>query len=380
MSHGIICGGGIAGLTAAIAFNSRGIETTVYEAAPEIRHVGAGIWMAPNAMQVFHRLGIADKVISTGVPLQKIQVVDQHMKVILDTRQERIREKFGYTTTAITRAKLQEILINELLPSQLVLGKCGKEVKENKNEVLIRFEDGDEAKGRFLIGSDGIHSAVRDNYIQQVRLRRSGAMCWRGVADLQVEPRFKKAIIEAWAQGIRFGFSEVQDGKIDWFAVKLMDRNLVPTGIALKEMLLDSFRSFSYPVREIISATVQDTIITTELTDFDRLPRWDKGNVCLIGDAAHASTPYMGQGGCQGVEDAYALALCMAEEADIQKAFYKLQQLRKARAEFIVKNSRIMGKVGYLTGLAGAIRNAVIRLTPVAITEQQFCKVYTLNY
>lgn len=380
MSQGIICGGGIAGLTAAIAFNKAGIVTKVYEAAPRIMPVGAGIWMAPNAMQVFDRIGIAGKVMAAGVPLQKILVVDERMKVIMDTRQERIKDKFGFTTTAITRARLQEILVNELKPSQLVLGKCGKTVKENDTEVSLHFADGSEARATFLIGADGIHSAIRDNYIHKVSLRPSGAVCWRGVADLHVKPEFKKAIIEAWAHGIRFGFSEVQDGKVDWFAVKRMNGSALPAGKTLKQFLFDSFSGFSYPVRDIIDATDEQTIIKNELADFDSIPRWDKGKVCLIGDAAHASTPYMGQGGCQGVEDAYALALCMSKQHDINKAFHDLQRLRKRRAEFIVNTSRIMGKVGYLKGWAGAARNAMIRMTPLAITEQQFCKVYTLNY
>jgi 2-polyprenyl-6-methoxyphenol hydroxylase-like FAD-dependent oxidoreductase len=120
---GIIIGGGIAGLTAAIALRQRGIAATVCEAAPHILQLEAGIWMAPNAMQVFERLGLAGWIDTGGVPLRAIEIVNGQMQPLLRTNQERIRQRFGHGTTAIRRATLQQILLAEVGPGAVQLGK-----------------------------------------------------------------------------------------------------------------------------------------------------------------------------------------------------------------------------------------------------------------
>ena len=158
---GIIIGGGIAGLTAAIALQQRGIAAIVCEAAPRILPLGAGIWMAPNAMQVFDRLGVAAKINAGGVPLQAIEVVDGQMQPIMRTDQARIRQRFGYSTTAIRRATLQQILLAEIDPACVLLGKACTNLVEDAAGVSVTFADGNTLRGAFVVGADGIHSPIR---------------------------------------------------------------------------------------------------------------------------------------------------------------------------------------------------------------------------
>ncbi|MBC8083561.1 MAG: FAD-dependent monooxygenase, partial [Hymenobacter sp.] len=138
---GLIVGGGIAGLTAAIALRQRGITATVCEAAPHILPLGAGIWMAPNAMQVFERLGLAAKINDGGVPLRAIEITDGHLRPLLRTDQARIRQQFGHGTTAIRRATLQQILLAELDTATVLLGKACTALAPDAAGVTVAFAD-----------------------------------------------------------------------------------------------------------------------------------------------------------------------------------------------------------------------------------------------
>ncbi|MDQ2794708.1 MAG: FAD-dependent monooxygenase [Bacteroidota bacterium] len=376
---GIIIGGGIAGLTAAIALEQRGIATIVCEAAPQILPLGAGIWMAPNAMQVFDRLGVAAKINAGGVPLEAIEVVDGQMRPIMRTDQARIRQRFGYGTTAIRRATLQQILLAEIDPANVRLGKVSVGLVEDAEGVTVTFADGSSLRGAFVVGADGIHSPTREHLFPGVRPAGRGHLVWRGMSEIHLDTHFKKAIREAWRGGLRFGFSEIADGVVDWFAAVPGTFGGGRTGLLMRLQL--AFASFAYPVGAILAAARESAIIKNEIMDIDPLPHWHRGRIGLIGDAAHAATPYMGQGGCQAVEDAFALALTMQQHPEFPaQAFAAMRALRHAKARHIVQTSRLLGRVGYLTGVAGALRNAAMRATPQWVTERQFCAVYALNY
>jgi len=376
---GIIIGGGIAGLTAAIALRQRGIEATVYEAAPQILPLGAGIWMAPNAMQVFDRLGLAQRINTGGVPLQAIEIVDGQMRPLLCTDQARIRQRFGFSTTAIRRATLQQILLAELGPTHVQLGKVCTALTEDNESITLTFADGSTQRADFVVGADGIHSPIREQLFPGVRPSGRGHLVWRGMSAVQVTPHFKRAIREAWADGLRFGFSEIADGVVDWFAA--VPGSFGGERAGLLTRLQAAFQGFAYPVPAILAAADEPAIIKNEVMDIDPLPRWHLGRVCLIGDAAHATTPYMGQGGCQAVEDAYALALTLSQQpAAPAAAFAAMQRLRHAKARRIVHTSRLMGHVGYLGGALGSLRNLAMRAAPMWATEQQFFAVYKLGF
>ena len=375
---GIIIGGGIAGLTAAIALRQRGIEAVVCEAAPQILPLGAGIWMAPNAMQVFERLGLAGRINAGGVPLHHIGIVDAQMRPLLRTNQQRVHQQFGHGTTAIRRATLQQILLAEAGATTVLLGKVCRELTEDESGVTVSFTDGTRLRGAFVVGADGIHSLVRRHLFPAVQPGGTGHLVWRGMAEVQLTAQFKQGIREAWAGGLRFGFSEIADGVVDWFAA-------VPGSFgggreALLARLQAAFQGFAYPVPAILAATPEAAIIKNEVMDFDPLPHWHRSCVCLIGDAAHATTPYMGQGGCQAVEDAYALALVLAQHPHPAPAFEALQRLRHAKARHVVHTSRLLGRVGYLTGAAATLRNLAMRAAPLWVSEQQFGRVYRMGF
>lgn len=261
----------------------------------------------------------------------------------------------------------------------MLLAKAYVSLRQEPTGLAVSFADGSTITADFVIAADGIHSPIRTQLFPSVRFAGTGHVVWRGMSEVQLAPKYKQAIMEAWADGVRFGFSEVADGVVDWFAV--VKPGLVgPDRHQLKAQLQAVFQSFAYPIPAILASAEEARIIRNDIADFDPIRQWSQGNVCLIGDAAHAATPYMGQGGCQAVEDAYVLAQCLAQEATPELAFAAMQRLRRKRATHIVRTSRLIGRAGYLTSVAGAFRNFVMRAAPARLVEQQFFQVYSLNY
>jgi len=339
---GLIIGGGIAGLTAAVALQQRGLPVKVCEAAPKILPLGAGIWMAPNAMQVFHRLGLAEKITAAGVPLRNIQIVDGQMQPIVRTNQARVRQTFGYTTTAIRRARLQALLLAELDPADVLLAKTCRSVAQDDHRVTLTFTDGTAHTAGFVIAADGIHSGIRTQLFPSVRFVGTGYVAWRGMSAVPLAPQYKESIMEAWADGVRFGFSEVADGLVDWFAVAKADR-APANGQALKPRLQAVFQKFAYPVPAILAAADETGIIRNEITDFDPIPRWSHGNVCLIGDAAHCCHPVGGQGLNLGIRDAAALAQVILAARDRGEDWGEVRILRRYERWRKLENLTILG-------------------------------------
>ena len=376
---GLIIGAGIAGLTAALALRQRGLAVPICEAAPQILPLGAGIWMAPNAMQVFERLGVAARINAGGVPLHAIEIVDKQMRPIMQTSQARIRQQFGHGTTAIRRATLQAILLDAVGSATVQLGKVCTGLQEDATGVRVAFADGSTQRAGFVVAADGIHSPVRQALFPAAQPSGRGHLVWRGMSAVQLAPHYKQAIREVWYAGLRFGFSEIADGVVDWFAA--VPGSFSSERAGLLRRLQRAFDGFGYPVPAILAAATEAAIIRNEVLDLDPLPAWHQGRIGLIGDAAHATTPYMGQGGCQAVEDAYALAQCLTETpADPAAAFAALHRLRHAKTQHVTRTSRLIGRVGYWRGPAAALRNLAIRAAPQWLTERQFGEVYRLGF
>jgi len=199
----LIIGGGIAGLSTALAFEQKGIDYSVYERTPAYKMVGAGIWLAPNALQVLESLNLINKVKEEGNAINRITLGKKDLTPLSDTPQERFIEEYGFGTIAIHRAKLTKLLI-DLIPNEKIhLGKDLKSINShNKDEAVLNFEDGSVAKGNAIIGADGIYSKVRQHIFPQSTIRYSGQSCWRGIAKHKIDPAFTTAHLK-FGSGLR---------------------------------------------------------------------------------------------------------------------------------------------------------------------------------
>jgi 2-polyprenyl-6-methoxyphenol hydroxylase-like FAD-dependent oxidoreductase len=376
-----IIGGGIGGLTAAIALRAKGIDAQVYESAPALREIGAGIWMPANAMQVLHRLGLADEIRQAGVTLPRGEVHDAAAGALQVVEIGRIAERFGFGTVVIHRQRLHRILAAHLPSGVVHTGRAFTSLSEERDGVRVRFADGGDLVVPIVVGADGLRSSVRDFVTPGARIRYSGQTSYRGVARVPGD-RIEVTGRETWGAARRFGFSPVSADEVYWFAVLDAPEGGSDEPGTRHERLRALFRDFPRPATELIDATDDAAILRTDICDLRPIPTWHRGRVVLLGDAAHATTPNLGQGAAQAIEDAYVLAGRLgANPGDPEPAFREYQAIRRPKALRIVNSSWWLGKIAHTANPAArAVRNTLLRLTPGRVSDRQFESIFRLDY
>lgn len=369
-----IIGGGIGGLTTALALKQSGKEVVIYESAAEIKPVGAGIVMAGNAMQVFDKLGVRKKIENAGCRISNIKITDAQLNTISDVKADRFEKKYGVYNVAIHRADLQKILANEIGFENIQLSKRLLKI-EKDNGFKLTFEDGTIENTDIVIGADGIKSTVRNQLFGAGTIRDTKQRCWRGVCELDWTSKYNHEAFEAWGKGKRFGFVKISDKKVYWYAVvneKLMKNN---------SNITELFAAFHSEFLQIISETPKENIIFNNITDLQPITKWHNEKVCLIGDAAHATTPNMGQGACQAVEDAYVIGRLFAQGKSVEEVFAQYEKLRMKKAHFIVNASWKVGKVAHFeNSIAIWFRNTLFKVLPKSVNEKQLDSVLNIEY
>ena len=368
-----IIGGGIAGLSTAIALKRIGIEVTVFEAAPEFQPVGAGIMLAANAMKAFAHLGIDDKISRAGRSFNSQAVLSQSGKTITRFQTDAITKDF--TNVAIHRGDLHQVLLEQLDPSQVFTGKRSTGIKSTHKGYVVSFADGTSVLAKYVIVAEGIHSTIRQSLLPEAEKRYSGYTCWRGIADNSelniTEPT------ETWGCNGRFGLVPLNDHQLYWFAVKNAPESSEEMKKYTLDDLLGNYKYYHRAIGQALKATPEKNILLNDIHDLNPIDRYAFGNVVLIGDAAHATTPNLGQGACQSVEDAVVLADCLLHDSLVQDAFQSFERKRLQRTHFIVNQSWQMGRIGQWTNPAAMwIRNCIIRSLPDAIALNTVKKVY----
>jgi 2-polyprenyl-6-methoxyphenol hydroxylase-like FAD-dependent oxidoreductase len=382
MTKVLVIGGGIGGLTVAAALRRRGIEADVYEAAPELQPVGKGLWVPVNAMQVLDRLGLSQAVEQAGWPLVRVQVRNTGGRVLTDVDLAPLRARYGFSIVSIHRAALVDALAAAIGPDTLHLGKRCAGVEQDASGVTARFEDGTTARGDVLVAADGIKSTVRAQVFPPVRFRYGGHTCYRGIGALELPADICRVCWEVWGGAARFGFSPVGPGRVYWFAPVTAPADApLPTGPALADYLADTFAGFPPPVGDVLRHTPAGEIIRTDIYDFAPIDRWWDGRVVLLGDAAHATTPNLGQGGAQAVEDAYVLAEQLAACATPAEAFAAYQRVRMPKARWVVDRSWRFGRLAHVRHpLLRGLRDVILSWAPRRIADRQIANLANLNY
>ncbi len=367
-----IIGGGITGLTTAIVLGKLGIDATVYERIPELKVVGAGIWLQPNAIQILEGIGVKNRLAEQGAELLKMELTNPDLIPFKEIKAGVVKDDFGNQTIAIHRARLQQVLYDEARKyGHVVLGKEYISHQAKNGKIYIRFQD-KEVETDLLLGADGIHSNVRNTLFPESSIRDSGQTCWRGISNIRLPDHLMNKGKEAWGKNIRFGFSNISSNdEVYWFAVLKNDHSDYD-----RQGLQTIFKDFSPVVSDVIGSA--NHIHKAKLTDLKRLDKWSVGNVCLMGDAAHATTPNMGQGAGQGIEDAYYLGHLLSQYNLDSKAFSVFEKRRRKKVDYIVDFSWRFGKMAHHS-LGRAILKTVMKSTPEKMVMNQMRKMYTLE-
>ena len=362
-----IIGGGIGGLTAAIARSWAGADVSVHEAAAELREIGAGVALHPNAMRVLRAIGVEDGVRKVaGRSEWAVTRNGVTSRLISKTSRGQQAAMQGIEGATVHRADLLDVLA-AAVPRDVVLllGKRCVSVDADGEVAVARFADGTSVEADVLIGADGIHSVVRTALFGPDAPRFTGKICYRSVID---------------AAAVRG--APLAAGNGQWLGPHGTIVLYPLRGAELINVVChyddESYRHESWvarcPREEVLTRYVGwhesllrlfaagDTWYQWALYDRDPIPAWTRGRVSLLGDAAHPMLPYLGQGACQAIEDGAVLAAALSSpgaSADPAGALGRYERTRRPRASRVVLTARARGVSNHLTSPLAAFRRDV---------------------
>lgn len=342
----VVIGGGIGGLAAALALRRAGWEVAVYEQAPALREVGAGLRVSPNGMHVLERLGLAERVLEQCVVVRREELCNWRGRVLAGTDTVPLYERLGAPGVLVLHGVLYGLLREALGESHLHLGARLVGYDDMGPQVEVAFVDGRRAVGELLVGADGLRSVVREYLHPADSLDYVGYACWRGLSPPLNPPELPPGLLrETQGRGARFGAGHVtREGRVSWWATVNVPYGWQPPR-GDKAFLLEIFGAVHAPVRELLESTAEQEMLRGDILDRMPLSRWGEGRVTLLGDAAHPMTPDLGQGANAALEDAAALAQALAQAADVEQGLRQYEDQRVQRTAWLQRNSRRFGAV-----------------------------------
>jgi 2-polyprenyl-6-methoxyphenol hydroxylase-like FAD-dependent oxidoreductase len=366
-----IIGGGIGGLAAAVALARNGLAAEVYEQAPVLEEVGAGVGLWPNAMTALAPIGLAGKVAQLAVKLDGQGIRRPDGGWLLCIPGEVMTQRWGAGFVLVHRAELQQLLAAELGPSSIHLGARCTGFVDNGQAVTAYFADGRKVQADVLVGADGMHSVVRAQLFGPAALRYRGYTAVRSITPAGSVPLPRDGI-ETWGHGARFGLGPTSGERVIWYAMWNASEGGHDAGDTTAR-LRQLFGDWHEPIPAIIDATPAAAMIRNDIYDRRPARTWSQGRVALIGDAIHPMTPDLAQGACQAILDATTLATCLTASRDTRAAIRDYQQRRWRNAAVATLMARNMGTMGqWKRHTTCATRNALIRSIPLPLQLRQF--------
>lgn len=346
----LIAGGGIAGPACALFLRKAGIAVTVFEAHRDRDHVGGGLSLAPNGMNVLDALGLADAVEARGTVARENWFRSERGRVL--AHYDNGSRGYGRPAVNLRRADLHQLLVSALrdMGGEVVSGKRVAHVAPTPSKVTMTCSDGHTATGDLLVGADGLHSVVRAaTWPDGPAPHFVGIAAVGGFTPLARLPmlpeRSRMALNFTFGREGMFGYGGARPDEVMWWCNTWRDEPLSGHEIAdlkagrIAPELRRTFREYHEPIPVLLAAS-QDPVVLN-VYDMPAMPAWYDGRVVLIGDAAHAVSPNSGQGAALALEDAQSLAtLLVAADRDHSRALPEFERRRRTRAERVMREGR----------------------------------------
>ena len=379
----LIVGAGPGGLSAAIALSRVGIDATVFERDAKIGVVGGGLGVQSNALRALMRLGIGEQLIQRGSEIRVNRIHNREGRFLFELPQGEVADAFGTPTIMVLRADVQLALADSLEDGVLELGAECVGVEQDLEGVTARFADGRTERGTLLIGADGGRSLFRKHVYGDAEnpLRYAGQATWRGVAEMERTILPPATAMYYNGPGVQFVMFPVGGQRIYWGVMRTEPEGGSDPPGQVRERLCEYMEGFPPEVPEVINATPEARITRTDLYDRDVAKTWVKGRVVLLGDAAHMTTPFIGQGAGISMEDSIVLAKELSltdglrDQRMLDVALASYEQARVPRCSQVVLSSRRRGRVYLMKNpVLAAARDEALSHLPHRVTRSMVAR------
>lgn len=361
----IIVGGGIGGLTAAVAFHQRGWQVEVLERAPEFTEIGAGLSIQPNGLRALDMLDLGGALRSGGLADPPAGIRRANGNWLIRNDVDDLRRRFGQWATVHRPALID--LLRAALPAHAL--RPGTDVHDVRPDGTVRHSGGT-ATADLVVGADGVHSVTRRSLWPDIPgPRYVGYTTWRLIAP----PHPVDGSVETWGRGERFGHVAMPDGRVYCY---LMANAPIGSRTNL-DQLRERFAGWHDPIPALLSSACADTVSQHDTYELPKLRTYVSGRAALLGDAAHAMTPNLGQGACQALEDAVTLAATV-DTLGVPAGLAEYDHTRRPRTQLIARRSRRVGAPAHWTSPPlTALRDAALPLLPNSLFERSITPAYT---
>ncbi len=338
----VIIGAGIGGLTTGIAMRQAGYQVEIYDRAQELRPAGAGISLWSNGVKVLNHLGLGERLAAIGGEMNAMEYRSHTDEPLSYVDLQPLFERVGQRPYPVARTDLQNMLLEACGPENVHLNMPCVDVEQDEHTATAIFENGERASGDLVIGADGVHSAVREYVVGHcVDRRYARYVNWNGL--VKADPQLCRQ--DLWVLYVgdskRASMMPVGGDRFYFFFGAPMAEGTQVHPAYRQDELAKIFQGWPTPVQNLIEAIESETTNRLEIGDIDPLDQLVKGRIALLGDSAHATTPTLGQGGCQAIEDAEVITRYLhTTNISVADALKRYEAARKERTADLVLKAR----------------------------------------
>lgn len=359
MKKVLIIGGGIAGLTLALSLKKLGIPIVVHEKYNHCQNQKTGFLIWSYAIKILQDLGVP--VDEVGAPLESFQIHGRKGRFVCEMPIGLVSRLHGANSYEINRYRLSELL-SRMVGDDLILGSECISVSSIEEQAIATFADGSSDQGDILIACDGSNSVVRTFIHQGIQLRMLGSGGWISVINQRPPLLPLNTQMEFWQPGVKAGVADLGHGETRWYVAF---KNYTPSAVeSKKDQILSRMKPLPEILKSCLECTDEGQMVPTQAGDLLALSPWYRDRVLMIGDAAHATSPYAGMGACSAIADAAFLADLIGSGRSIPAIFKDFQAVRKPAADSVIKESRRGLNLSTCGDLKGWVRDLMFMNMP----------------
>ncbi|PHK50266.1 FAD-dependent monooxygenase [Staphylococcus edaphicus] len=369
-----IVGAGIGGLTAAALLSEQGHEVKIFEKNKEITEIGAGIGIGGNVIDKLGKHDLAKGIKNIGQVINVMKILDDKDNVL-----SKVKLKKHTVNLTMTRQSLIDVIQSYIPESAIFTNHHVTHVDNDALKVVLHFEEQEAEAFDLCIGADGLHSNIRHAVAPNSKTLYQGYTVFRGLVE-DVDIKSNNVAKEYWSSKGRVGVVPLLNNQAYWFISINAKENDATMQSYAKPHLQARFNHFPNEIRNILDKQSETDILLHDIYDVQPLKTFVYQRILLLGDAAHATTPNMGQGAGQAMEDAIVLANCLKTYA-FDEALQRYDKLRVAHTKKVIKRSRKIGKLAQKSNkLVVLVRNTITKIIPNRLVAKQTKFIYKAKH